>query len=194
MPKNEMVMVFERRILDEVGLFSGFRRDGSLYYREVIEKNNYSFMSRALAEEDKNYKQVIPYIVICCNDKYLSYQRGKLLSEKRLLQKYSIGFGGHVRYDDSALIQDYTFGLKRELFEELKFDRVNGGQLFGVINDDSDDVGKVHFGFVHRFDVASEEVFSNEKSINKIKFYEKEYLVENMSLYENWSQFLIERL
>ena len=194
MHKPEEFMVFKTSMLRKVGYFSGIHRDVEKYYTAIIKDMAYTFMQRSVAEENIDFKQVIPYIIIKNNNRYLSYQRGKLLSEKRLLAKFSIGFGGHVQYDEAAMTGDYTYSLRRELKEELNVKEIISDSLIGVINDDSDAVGKVHFGFVHELLVGDEDVRSNEKSINKLTYYTLEELKSRVDEYENWSRFVIESL
>lgn len=191
MYKPEEVMVFRAERLHGVGYFSGFSNAWDRYYSAIIKERAYTFMPRGAAEDDVEFKQVIPYIVIKNSNKYLSYQRGKLLSEKRLLAKFSIGFGGHVQYNEAAMTGDYTYSLRRELKEELNVKEVISESLIGVINDDSDAVGKVHFGFVHELLVGDDVVRSNEKSINKLTYYTLEELKSRIDEYENWSRFVI---
>lgn len=194
MYKPEEIMVFESSLLHDVGYFCGFSTEWKKYFGSIIESRRFAFMSRDLAEQDTNYKQIIPYIVIKSDKGYLSYQRGKLLSEKRLTAKYSIGFGGHVKYNEAAMTGDYTYSLKRELREELGENTIASDKLIGVINDDSDEVGKVHFGFVHEITMEKTVERPNEKSINKLEYIHPDALRKRIDKYENWSRFIIENL
>ena len=72
---------------------------------------------------------------------------------------YSIGVGGHISEEDRGLFsQDasgYYDGMWRELKEEVDIEPL-GEAAVAVINDDSTEVGLVHFGVVHIVRVASE--------------------------------------
>ena len=51
-------------------------------------------------EYDLNFKQLIPYIILTHNDKYLMYTRTPKGGENRLYNKKSLGVGGHINIGD----------------------------------------------------------------------------------------------
>ena len=71
----------------------------------------------------------------------------------RLHAKRSIGIGGHISADDAAQASAYDEGMRRELEEEVVIDTPYRGRMVGLINDDETEVGRVHLGVVHLFDV-----------------------------------------
>ena len=196
--KKEYVMVFRRDLLDDIGSFSGITCDMTYISKlrsEILDNKNYSFMDRAKAEDDIRYKQVIPYCLIKFRDSIFSYCRGKLLSEKRLLKKYSIGVGGHVSSEDPSLFDNaYDFGLKREIQEEVDIESGYTNNFVALINDDSNDVGKVHIGFVHILELNDEKIQARQQSINDAKLLSIEYISSRIERYENWSKLCIEKL
>lgn len=103
---------------------------------------------RKHCETDPALKQIIPYILITAMDPedgehcYLTYFRTKKSGEERLQGKRSLGIGGHITNPETFLN-----GLMRELHEELETDRaVFNLNFIGFVNDESNDVGKVHLG------------------------------------------------
>jgi predicted NUDIX family phosphoesterase len=134
-------------------------------------------------------------VIITFNNKVFSYRRGKLLAEERLLNKYSIGIGGHISTHDVTLFsQTYEDGLLRELNEEIDLRANYKERIAALLNDDSNEVGKVHFGIVHVLQVDSDEIRVKEKSINEAKFVSIDDLKSNKDLYENWSQICIDKI
>ncbi len=108
---------------------------------EGIRKSGF-FIEREKAENDPTMKQIIPYITFVRDGKIFAMRRLVKGGEARLHNKASIGIGGHINHEDEGM-ED---GLRREFFEEVLYKGTFQPRLIGFINDDSDDVGKVHFG------------------------------------------------
>jgi len=186
----EYVLVFPTSVLYELGYFQGLCYDVDKYVKTIIQKSH--FMMRKDAEFNAKFKQIIPYIIVSHNDTVFSYRRGKLLSEKRLLNNYSIGLGGHISGEDIHLYEDkYTVGMKRELNEEVDIRSTYSEKLVAMINEDSTDVGKVHFGMVHVLKLNKPGVKKKEMSINDAMFRTLEEIRASMQKYENWSRICI---
>ena len=191
--KKENVLVFPSSYIDEIGRFQGIDFD-IVNNIEDLERKSF-FLSREKAEEDPTYKQLIPYAILKSNDKFFSYRRGALLSEKRLLGNYSIGIGGHISaHDPNLFTSTFEEGLRRELAEELIIQTNYNFKLVGCLNDDSNEVGKVHFGLLYLIKLGSPLVTCREKSINETKFLSINELKENIESYENWSKICISNL
>jgi len=80
--------------------------------------------------------------------------------------------------------------IQREIAEEVKLGARYTKKLIGFINDDSNDVGKVHFGLLYLVDLKSPRisVSDDEKDVNEgslIKISEVGGYTEFM---ENWSR------
>src|SRR5580704_17845234 len=158
MATEERVLCFERKLLEELGVFQGISLDTAKYLPVVTSTSNILYLNRSEAELDKRYKQLIPYVLIICNDKILRYRRGKGGQETRLHGLYSVGVGGHISEEDNGLFSSdrgYQEGMRRELMEEVAIDGAKEAAV-AVINDDSTEVGFVHFGVVHVMHVANE--------------------------------------
>jgi len=189
---DEYVLVFPVSILRDIGYFNGITFLVDRYLNEILNPENYEYMNRNRAEADPNFKQVIPYCILLHNGSVFSYRRGKLMSEKRLRGNYSIGIGGHISVTDPGLF-DTTFeeGMKRELNEEVSVNTRYSERRVALINDDSNEVGKVHFGIVHVLTLESPDVKPKEKSVNEAQFVSIDDLRKNVQSYETWSQFCI---
>jgi len=193
--KEEYVLAFPTKFLKDLGKFQGFNPNTNKYLDIILKKENTLFIKRKYAENDPKYKQLIPYIVLKYKDTYFTYQRGKLLSEKRLLGSYSLGVGGHISiFDENLFNTTYEEGLNRELNEEIQINSNYSKNLIGMINDDTNGVGKVHFGIIHLFELTKNDVKAKEKSIKNISFMTKKMLVNKINLFENWSQILIKQI
>lgn len=191
--KDEYILVFPSSLLRDIGLFQGLNFDLDKYL--VAIEREYRFIRRSEVEEDPNYKQLIPYVILHHNNTILSYRRGTLLSEKRLLHNYSIGIGGHISVDDPNLFTtSYEEGMRREVQEEIYIDTKYKSNSVALLNDDSNEVGKVHFGVIHVFDLEEPRIRKKEKSINEQTFITLSKIKVDIEKYENWSQICINNI
>lgn len=192
---DEYVMVIPTKTLWEAGHFQGLTFTTDKYFRSIEDNNTTQFLRRKDVENDPNYKQIIPYVIFIHKKTIFSYRRGKLLKEKRLLGNYSVGIGGHISaFDTNLFIETYKQGMMREIYEEVKLDTNYVQYLAGMINDDSNDVGRVHFGVVHIFELGQPHIYPKEKSINEAMFVTLKELENEIDKYENWSQTCIRNM
>src|SRR5437764_12039244 len=122
MATEERVLCFERKLLEELGLFQGLSLEIEKYLPVVTSSSNILYLNRSEAEQDKRYKQLIPYVLVLCHDKILRYRRGRGGQETRLHGLYSVGIGGHISEEDHGLFSKglgYHEGMRRELMEEV---------------------------------------------------------------------------
>jgi predicted NUDIX family phosphoesterase len=192
---NENVLVVPTAGINPLldGLFSTANLTGCLTY--IL--SHYSFRSRAIVEDDPSFKQIIPYVLIRHQDRFLLTQRTSRQTEKRLHGKYSVGIGGHINdLEQSAGHKDVIHaGLERELNEEV---RVLGARrsldLVGVISDDSTDVGKVHLGLVFILEVDSDQYCIEEPELMTAQWAGADLLQEKLPVMETWSQIAFENV
>ncbi|MFT5905465.1 MAG: putative NUDIX family phosphoesterase [Cryomorphaceae bacterium] len=192
--KGEQILVVKRELFDSLGTFQGINTDVDQYHAALLDPANNFFIDRAAAEDDPSHKQLIPYALFHYQGKFLNYQRGKSGGEARLHAKRSLGIGGHINpvdtRDDHLGVETYMAGVEREIEEELIITGKHTQRIVAVLNDDSNDVGKVHLGVVHLFELESDDVTSNEDSIADLKFSTiAELQGEMRDSLESWSQF-----
>lgn len=118
------------------------------YLDRIAEKG--FFVERSYAERTSAIKQIIPYTLVVHAATLFLVRRLGAGGEKRLYGKRSIGLGGHINPEDDAgdrraLVSRCAL---RELQEELRLEGPVTVKPAGVINDDSNSVGAVHFGLV----------------------------------------------
>ena len=186
------ILVIERKHIPEPLLKQGFNPASESLVKSLLENPQLFFMQRDLAENDPNYKQLIPYVVFQSPKGFFSYQRGKASSETRLRMLRSLGVGGHIEKEDGDIGQNsYIKGLWRELKEEVGIDPSNNIQLLGFINDDSNEVGKVHLGIVHLYQLETSDLESKELNLTDCKFSSISKIKEEEESFETWSRLLI---
>lgn len=187
--QNEYTMAFSAALFEQIGHFQGLSFETAKYLDAILQRGNHRFLRRSDIEGDPQYKQLIPYAVMRCGDTVFTYRRGKLTDEKRLLQLYSMGIGGHISVGDPNLFATtYEEGLRREVDEEVAIECPYVQKAVALINDDTTDVGRVHFGVVHLFTLSEPAVRAREKSINEGKFRPVPELRRMADKFENWSQ------
>jgi len=158
---------------------------------------HHSFRERALVEEDPSFKQIIPYVVVRHEDRFLLAQRTSRQTESRLHGKLSIGIGGHINDTESFLPGQNVVeaGLERELEEEI---HLHGQRrsltLAGIISDDSTPVGQVHLGLVFVLETDRPEFTVNEPELMTAEWATPETLQERLARMETWSQIAFERI
>jgi len=195
---NENVLVFPRPLFEKLGIFQGFSADVGRYLPAILEPKNNSFLARASAETNPGFKQVIPYVIITDGKSILHYVRGKKGGEQRLVAKGSLGIGGHINDEDHTLfafgVQAFQDAVKREVCEELSVQGEFDARPVGLINDDSTEVGQVHFGVVHVLFRTPEQVKKNEQVITQMEFIPIAELQAKREQMETWSQICLDNL
>ncbi len=147
--------------------------------------NTARFLPRQEMETSIFFKQIIPYVVLTRvrngETEVLIYTRGKKGGEKRLHAKRSVGVGGHINPVDSRTVGHHTTmaitqaTAYREVKEEVKYDApmmatTHGTPIYfkvlGWINNDGDDVGRVHLGLLMTCEVHDSFEAKYEESLN----------------------------
>jgi predicted NUDIX family phosphoesterase len=200
---EEQILCFKREILRAY--------HAKTFYDESLWQQILAHLEpklRSVAEHDYDTKQLVVYVLINHGETFLSYQRTPKTTETRLKALYSIGIGGHVNVDDQ--IQPTLFGVKeaawkdfvlkavrREISEEVQIEGANAQEprLICFVNDDSNDVGKVHFGVVFVVKLAKPSVaIRGERGIGKLSFRTLPELISMRDSMETWSQLLVDFL
>ena len=194
---NENVLVIPTSFFHQLGYFQGFTSDVERYIPQILDEAVVRFRFRPDTEGDPSFKQLIPYMLfrwISPEGKTMifRYTRGSGMGEGRLHLKHSVGVGGHLSDVDCAGAENnsavYHTGMMRERGEEVRIEtQILKESIVGLINDDSNDVGKVHLGVVHMIDVAEPKVFPNEDEVLETGFYPVEELLKDLDGYESWS-------
>ena len=159
-----------------------------------------SVQRRGDMEKDKNFKQVIPSMIIKRGDEYFTYTRLEGGGESRLHGKSSITIGGHANH-----VEDYwnfehlmAVNAKRELEEEVYILDSNNEEIDnhlrliknmsikGLIYNEKTDVDAVHVGLLTMIEIPSDwNVKVKETDVLEGKFRTVEEIKE-LDL-ENWT-------
>ena len=193
-----MVLVIRRSLLESLGLFQGLQFQVDRYLAAMLARENNFFAPRSSAEADPSLKQIIPYAILAGSGKVLRYKRGKKSGEQRLVAKGSIGIGGHMNDRDEGLfaldMEAYLAGVQREIDEELIIERPLRNRIVALINDDSNEVGRVHLGVVHVLELPHPVAEKRESAILGIEFLSPAQLRAERNTLETWSQICLDDL
>ncbi|MBI4277400.1 MAG: phosphoesterase [Armatimonadetes bacterium] len=192
MDAHEQVLVVPRGRLLTRGPVHGLSREGLDGYLAAIAAHG-TFRDRGEVEHDPSWKQIIPYLVIRCGDSVFLFQRTAAGGEARLHGRHSIGVGGHInRVDVEGASDPVDAGLRRELEEELEVTSAWSARLIGVLNDDLEPVGQVHFGLVFLVETDAPDVRVRESHTLRGEFVPIASLVEYAPRMESWSRLIVE--
>ncbi|MDA0293795.1 MAG: hypothetical protein O3A75_06065 [Verrucomicrobia bacterium] len=188
----ENILVVPRSVLETLGAFQGLSLEADRYMAAFLDPQNNLFLPRPSAEADPSYKQIIPYLVLRHGDRVLCYTRGKSGGEARLHAKMSVGIGGHMNDGDTNAAHfdqaAYLRAVERELHEELEIPGPYRQRAVALINDDTNEVGRVHLGVVHLVEVDSPDIRPREDSILDPAFLTAAELHGQHDRLETWSQ------
>lgn len=201
--QGEQILVVKRSLFDSLGDFQGIKTNVDDYLPSLLNPENNFFMDRGDAENDPTHKQLIPYCIFRVKSaegtRYLHYTRGKSGGESRLHAQVSIGVGGHINpvdvREDHLGMDTYMAGVDREIDEELNISGNYTNKIVALLNDDSNEVGKVHLGVVHMIDLENADVQSNEDSLANLELSTLETLQGDLyERLETWSSFCVDNL
>lgn len=190
--QDEHILVVKRSYLfADSQAWHGLKEVNFDHYLHIINHKK-EFHPRSVMETNPLYKQIIPYLVFEHNQQYFLMQRRSDSSETRLRNKLTLGIGGHIRQEDMQ--EDSLFGwATREFHEEVHYLGNVTVRPLGIINDDSDDVGKVHIGFAFLLTGDSSEIAIKSELKSGVLVPLSECIAQQEGM-ESWSQFVIDFL
>ena len=190
---SENILVVRREYLapyltEDFGLIT----EGVEEIVRVIEAHH-EFRPRPEMETDPAYKQIIPYVLVTRGAEAFVMQRLKKGGEQRLHGLLSLGVGGHIDPVDEAGGSALMAGLRREVDEEVAVERAASLTPLGVINNDRDEVGRVHLGFLFRLEAEGAVTVRETEKLSG-SFMPIAALPALRDKMEGWSQIALEVL
>lgn len=177
---------------------TGFHQCNTTDSLRAIEDAGLWIGPRPVLEENPNYRQTIPYIVLKYEDRIVQYTRTSAGGEKRLHGRKSIGLGGHVDLEDVVAHQNriclqdtLNRAASRELDEELGVTQFSDQKWIGFIVDNDSAVGRVHIGIVGLWTLAEAPSGLVEDAIGDVELLTYDDLRRNQAYMETWSSMLL---
>lgn len=198
---DEQIIVVPRKVLfnDEKNAFNGFLHKNNIKGKDIFNAlSEYEVKRRGDMEEDSTFKQLISYCLLE-NEKgeILVYERLSDGGEERLHGQSSIGVGGHMNdvMGADSINEVLRVNAQRELEEEVGLAKEDSQNMeyLGFINDDNNEVGKVHMGIVFKITVSTTDVEAKETDTLRIKWVEKGS-IESYDDFETWSALILQDL
>lgn len=188
---DEHILVVKRPLLLGNASWQGIQKENLEHYLTIIQQHQ-EFLPRAAMEVDPSYKQIIPYLIFKNQDRYFLMQRSATASEKRLQNKFSLGIGGHIRQEDMVgkTIFDWA---QREFHEEVSYQGSLVIEPLGILNDDSNEVGKVHIGLVLLLHGDSDTI-SIKSELKSGTLATLQECKEKSAFLESWSSLVLDYL
>lgn len=189
----ESVLTVKRELIEQFLPEKGITTDNCDKLVDIILANH-EFTPRSEAENDPSKKQIIPYVVLCEDDKVFVTRRLKKGGESRLHGLLSLGVGGHINPEADGNGSDVlNRGMMREIKEEVYITSYGKFTPRGIINDDTNEVGSVHLGLFYTLNVSGEVSVRETEKLEGfwVKRSELKAMHEQM---ETWSQFVISAL
>lgn len=188
---DEDVLAVPRTLLFADHAWQGLQTENASQIINHIVRHSL-FLPRQQLETDENHKQIIPYLIFSYREEIFLMRRRKNSNEKRLQSMYSIGIGGHTRKEDVTGENPCFWGM-REFQEEVCFTGTFTQRLIGIINDDSNDVGRVHLGVVYLLEGSSGDIAIRDEHAegSLLAIEECGFFYEKM---ESWSRIVYDAL
>jgi predicted NUDIX family phosphoesterase len=218
------ILVVKRKYLEKLGLFEGIKtiyrtNDSYLYLPYIFTEGIYEFIDHEEAENNYDYKQIVILyqLEIHCRDnavkrRYFSYKRHND-------DCYSLAIVAHINKDDILNSIELNTYPNNNLHHVSKW-RIPDQFLFDccqkkikqefkdmifvidkrwvsaslLINNDLDDFGKKHFGWMCEYSVYDEcDIDISKDTLNRdIQLISLRELNNNIDKYDNWSKILID--
>ena len=189
---QEQILVIKRSTLfPNENAWHGVNNNNVASIISTITENQ-EYIERSFAETNQSYKQIIPYMIFTFGDKYFVMQRKATASAQRLAGKLSLGIGGHMRQEDMTgkTIFDWA---QREFEEEVSYFGALDMTILGTLNDDTNDVGKVHLGLVLLAQGKNDQIAIKDEHKSGTLLTKQECL-EKFDQFEGWSQLILQIL
>lgn len=197
---DEKILVVDRETLfeQESLMFQGVQTNERIVTYLMKKFMHYEEVRRGDAETNEEWKQPIPSVIIKRGDEVFVYKRLRAGGESRLHDQLSLTVGGHMnRIND---VQNWgtnlVMNVQRELYEEVAVEGPHKlPTLIGLLNDDSDEVGRVHIGILFVLEIP-EGTKVSVREVDKLEGYwlRKQDLNKAglFEAFESWSQIIVE--
>ena len=151
------------------------------------------FIMRHDAEYNRDFFQLIPYVLVLNSKGDKVYAARRIGGDKRLIGKWSF-FGGHINPCDQDGERNIVENAAiRELGEELHYTPLKDSKLtlHGSVQDMASETAE-HLGFVYAVNVSRARVRETDNLEGKWMTFSE--MINNYSDFEGWAKFIIDYL
>lgn len=172
--------------------FLGLPKEEIERYHATVDVH---LLDREQVENDPAYKKLICCVAIHFNYNWLTCRRTN--GPFGLNAGLSMGLYGSVESGNQVnlfLDESYQSSVHKLLEREIQISGKYHVRLAGILNDDSEDFGRKHFGLVYVAKLSQPGVEGCGKGIADISFSGTGELQMNKDLYDPWSRMLIDNI
>lgn len=198
---DEEILGIPRELALPEGAWTGLRAFNSPEEgeREIVRLDGLAeARPRRELEVDPSWKQPIPYAVALYRPAGAPASEAQLFwmdrlaggSDKRLHGRASFGIGGHISPTDGGI----RSALAREWAEEVATPTLPAFTPIGLLNDDGDDVSRVHLGIVFIAALTSPSIHIRETHKLAGSLVPVSEALRRKSELEGWSARLIDTI
>ena len=187
---DEKVFVLPSNLVQNIGdKFTKCKHDPSIWKKY---DNLGLYIPRYEAEYNLAFQQIIPYFLVTNKDESKFYVAKRIQGDSRLVDKLSLGFGGHIN-DCDGTNEAVLKALYREMNEELNIEPISSCQFIGYMRDLASETSE-HFGLI--FIVKSEEETISIKETDNLEgvWMTKQEMYDSYGKFENWAKYLLDYL
>lgn len=187
---DEKVFVLPSNLVQNIGdKFTKSKHDPSIWKKY---DNLGLYIPRYEAEYNLAFHQIIPYFLVTNSDESKFYVAKRIKGDSRLVDKLSLGFGGHINECDGT--NEAVFkALIREMNEELNIEPTSSFKFIGYMRDLKSETSE-HLGLV--FIVKSSETDISIKETDNLEgiWMTKSEMYDSYGKFENWTKYLLDYL
>ena len=148
------------------------------------------YINRWEAEGDSSFQQIIPYFFVTNEDASKVFIAKRIDGDHRLVDKLSLGFGGHIDSCD-GFEQVVLKALTREMCEELDIEPLSKATYMGTMRDMTSSTND-HLGLIFGIQAKEGQVFIRETEKLVGEWMTMQQLYDNYAKFENWSKYIID--
>lgn len=188
--KDEKVFVLPSNLVQNISdKFTKTKHDQKIWTKY---DNLGLYIPRYEAEYNLAFQQIIPYFLVTNLDESKFYVGKRIQGDSRLVDKLSLGFGGHINECDGT--REAVFkALIREMNEELNIEPHSAFQFIGYMRDLASETSE-HFGLVFIVKVNEEDVSIKETDNLEGVWMTKQEMYDSYGKFENWAKYLLDYL
>ena len=198
---TEMILAVPTARLGPPFCVTGFHPCRIVNLIEVLKATGLWIGPRESLERDTAFRQIIPYVLLRIEDRFVCYVRATKGKESRLHGRRSIGMGGHLELSDIVvagncidIMETLNRGARREVAEELGEVECIDRTWQGLVVDNDTDVGRVHIGVVCVWTLGAVPSGVADAELEAVEVYSLEDLRSCRKQLERWSRLVVDCL
>lgn len=157
-------------------------------------RQNGVFLPRDDVEDDDDYLQIVPWIVVQRYDRLWVMERLATAEDPRLDSPWTLGISGHVEEPPTSVVDPIAWNTRKLWHDTVILDRSCRAHLVGAIKDNENQVGKHHLGLLFFIGLQT-GVPAMAEGLNLIGSFRRINLLTNHTReLDDWSNWIVASL